>query len=270
MVAEGPDFNNQTCIYPGDFNGDGKTDALSHQVVGPFLDNTGTIILRLSNDSGFDVIDTGINLIYDEGPQAFQPIKNEIYVADYNGDGRSDFLMKESFQYLGGGLSVLDATKSGWSVYLSNGSGFILSDQYWEDIDSDAGRGENPPFVIGDFNGDGKTDLLMRYDTMLSPSTTYWDLYLSNGNSLEKIKSSTNGPTYKEIIHTGDFNADGKTDLLATWDKKEYGTPEYDGYRLYLSDGSDFILTDQGDFFSWDNSIHPADFNGDGVRSLFI
>jgi hypothetical protein len=63
---------------------------------------------------------------------------------------------------------------------------------------------------LGDFNGDGKTDILWR-DT--SGNVAIWEM---NGTSLLIGSSSFVGnvPASWSIVGTGDFNGDGKSDIL--------------------------------------------------------
>jgi RHS repeat-associated protein len=75
----------------------------------------------------------------------------------------------------------------------------------------------NNQSLLGDFNGDGKTDLLFvpdnRYATYPAPAV----LYLSTGTGFTSgitIPNSTDWYTYD--ISVGDWNGDGKSDLILT------------------------------------------------------
>ncbi|UZO75394.1 VCBS repeat-containing protein [Microcystis aeruginosa str. Chao 1910] len=70
----------------------------------------------------------------------------------------------------------------------------------------------NYRYETGDFNGDGKTDLIP-FDV-----NNYVHLWQSNGDGTFSIKSFTPGGGYGVGVNnyryeTGDFNGDGKTDL---------------------------------------------------------
>ena len=60
----------------------------------------------------------------------------------------------------------------------------------------------------GDFNGDGKTDILWR------SSTGDVSIWLMNGTQILSGPDLGNVPTTWTIAETGDFNGDGKSDIL--------------------------------------------------------
>ena len=60
----------------------------------------------------------------------------------------------------------------------------------------------------GDFNGDGKSDILWR-DT--SGTVAIW---LMNGFANVGSGGSRNGANHWSVAETGDFNGDGKSDIL--------------------------------------------------------
>ncbi|MCA2645731.1 MAG: cadherin domain-containing protein, partial [Microcystis sp. M069S2] len=91
-------------------------------------------------------------------------------------------------------------------------------------------------YETGDFNGDGKTDLI-HFDV-----NNYVHLWQSNGDGTFSIKSFTPGGGYEVGVNnyryeTGDFNGDGKTDLI---------------------------------HFDVNNYVHLWQSNGDGKSIIFI
>ena len=94
----------------------------------------------------------------------------------------------------------------------------------------------NYRYETGDFNGDGKTDLI-HFDV-----NNYVHLWQSNGDGTFSIKSFTPGGGYGVGVNnyryeTGDFNGDGKTDLI---------------------------------HFDVNNYVHLWQSNGDGKSIIFI
>src|SRR5207248_2031222 len=126
-------------------------------------------------------------LLLDNGDGTFAaPVPlpaSPILIADFNGDGRLDFV---------------SGTGSGfYEVFLNNGSGvFTVKERV---LNTNSAR------AAGDFNGDGKADLIE------SPFTGYFRVRLGKGDG-----TFTNLPDL--IAHDGDFvtadfDGDGKLDL---------------------------------------------------------
>jgi hypothetical protein len=94
---------------------------------------------------------------------------------------------------------------------------------YWDSvIDSPVYKGKA---FVGDFNGDGKTDLMMIYRDPNSPTVSiyHWNADPSGkltfagtggGGTHAYWDSVIDSPIYKGKAFVGDFNGDGKTDLM--------------------------------------------------------
>lgn len=113
---------------------------------------------------------------------------------DFNGDGRTDVLARKT----DGSLILYKGNGSGgWaSGYTKVGSG-------WNSL--------NPFFYAGDFNGDGKGDILAR-----RADGSLW-LYPTSGKgtwgSAKKVGSGWG--SFNAVFGPGDFSGDGKPDVLA-------------------------------------------------------
>ncbi|MET3950981.1 VCBS repeat-containing protein, partial [Arthrobacter sp. UYEF36] len=112
---------------------------------------------------------------------------------DFNGDGRSDLLARDSAGVL-------------W-FYPGNGTGAFLTRVK-------IGSGWNTMTSLtspGDLNGDGKADLLAR-----DSSGVLW-FYPGNGTGtlLTRVKIGSGWNTMTSLTSPGDLNDDGKADLLA-------------------------------------------------------
>lgn len=217
----------------GDFNQDGKTDFISYSP-----DNSTFIIYTNTTSDG---VLSFRSSTFNSG-HAFHDLR----AADYNGDGRTDLVgryvenKKNRVTYL-----IANGTSfTNHSDYISlNGTNFLVGDfdgdacdeilipesykmysfgqghvtlpqiNVWSD---ETGRiysmGDNcAPF---DFNGNGKTDIL------LTTSTHYYIFeYDNNTTSLlqKHMGSLTSIHTFYGLggIRYGDFNGDGKTDILS-------------------------------------------------------
>jgi hypothetical protein len=179
--------------FIGDFNGDGKTDWM-------MVENSNTWVFMSNGNGTFNTIMTANAL----GGANFGSPSGNLYLpisGDFDGDGRTDWaILSTAYIY----------------VYLSKGDGTFTK------VGPNTFGGPNwgtPPQslrqpIVGDFNGDGKTDWMM------VSGTTQW-VYLSNGDGTftEHELSPAFGtqnfqspPQSDFLAVTGDFNGDGKTD----------------------------------------------------------
>lgn len=192
----GNPLNSPTSVAISDFNGDGRADLvvanpseLSSQV-GQFGNNVS--ILLGNGDGSFQV---AVN--YKAGANPYF-----VTVADFNGDGKSDFAVV--------GANI--------SVFLGNGDGTFHSP-----VNYIVGIGART-IAVGDFNGDGKTDLATHIG-ITTPVGQINDICLLIGNGDGTFQSpppcwvpppnaSTSGPSAPSISALPwDFNGDGRTDL---------------------------------------------------------
>ncbi len=165
----------------GDFNGDGRSDILWRNDNGRLSQWLGTANGGLSDNFA------NVN--------AFVPVSwNVAEVADFNGDGRADVLWRNN----SGQLSQWLGTASG--ALTDNGA---LVNQFvpnaWKIQDA------------ADFNGDGFADVLWRND---NGQLSQWlgsasGRLIDNGAVVNQFV-----PNAWKIAGTGDFNGDGRADIL--------------------------------------------------------
>ena len=145
-----------------------------------------------------------------------------------------------------------DYTKHAQTAWLLNGVSYTgqtrflrVSDRAWQV------RG------VGDFNGDGKTDILWQNKA----AATYSISLLDGATSLGEIPLS--GAALGQLQGVGDFNGDGKTDLL--WRNSLTGAN-----TIELSSGSGFAQTISLPSVVGSNMSVEAvgDFNGDGKADI--
>ena len=231
-----------TNLFMGDFNGDGRTDFLRQEKGGYASDNWWMLETFISNGNGSF---TSRSAMHDG---AMNGDLTNLFIGDFNGDGKSDFLRQEKGGFASDAGRMLE-------TYLSNGDGTFR--QAW--VSQDANRnmhGDLTNLFMGDFNGDGRTDFL-RQEKGGYASDNWWMLetFISNGNGSFTSRSAMhdgamNGDLTKLFV--GDFDGNGRADFL----RQERGAFASDNGRMletYTSntDGS-FVKRWQSD----DGAMH--------------
>gem|GEM_PF-2131428 len=223
----------------GDFNGDGKTDLMK------LWSENGTMCADVH-------ISVGNNFVIQRWATQQGGIWDSMqwFVGDFNGDGKSDLAK------LWNDNGTMDA-----DVHLSTGSNFNI--QRW--ATQQGGIWTSMQWFVGDFNGDGKSDLAKLWNDNGAMDA---DVHLSTGSNfnIQRWASQQGGLWDSQKWMTGEFNGDGKTDLAKIWN--ENGTMDAD---VHLSTGSNFNIqrwaTQQGGI--WDSQQwYIGDFNGDAKTDL--
>ncbi|MDA3625656.1 FG-GAP-like repeat-containing protein [Saccharopolyspora sp. WRP15-2] len=212
----------------GDFNGDGISDVVTF--------NNGPVNVALSDGQKF-------------GPTQrwhdhFGLSNQKVAVGDVNGDGKDDI------------IAFSGRTYGDVFVALSTGTQFLPA-QKWHDRFA---LGTETP-AVGDFNGDGKADIVTFTDSgavyvPLSDGTRF----VQDGWKWHNRFSPTG-----EIPAVGDFNGDGKDDIV-TFLRGDTGY-----VYVSLSTGDSFVEDNDrwNDFFSIrDEWPGVGDFNGDGKADV--
>jgi hypothetical protein len=210
----------------GDFSGDGRSDILWRndngmvldwlgQANGGFADNAAA---SLNNPgTGWQVAATG----------------------DFNGDGRSDILWRNSNGMV---LDWLGQANGG----LADNAGASLSNPgtAWQVA------------ATGDFNGDGRSDILWRN---ASGVVVDW-LGQTNGSFADNGAASLSSPgTAWHVVASGDFNGDGRDDIL--WRNDNGALVDWLGQPNggFANNGATFMANPGS---SW-HVVGIGDFNGD-------
>jgi hypothetical protein len=218
----------------GDFNGDGRDDILWRNDSGRVTDwlgqaGSGGFVSNFANadaSAGLDwhVAGTG----------------------DFNGDGITDVLWRNDNGDMTDWLGQANgnfASNFGNAYYQLAGSWHVAG--------------------IGDFNGDGHEDILLRND---SGRVTDW-LGQANGTggfSGNFANADANAGLDWHIVGTGDFNGDGLSDVL--WRNDNGDVTDWLGQA-----GGGFASNFGNAFYQVDNSWRVAgtsDFNGDGITDI--
>jgi hypothetical protein len=179
----------------GDFNGDGRADILVTSVWGIGIltrsNSTLTSLLTKPNGSAF-------------GAWRYSSATDEVRLGDFDGDGDADILVKRDdgigvLTYSGGNLVSLAAATSGAWLGNWNFSG-----------------AENDVAEVGDLDGNGRTDIVVRSPTWIGALTL-------EGSALTSLAVKQHGTAFgawvfdsaaDAIIGVADLSGDGRDDLL--------------------------------------------------------
>ncbi len=210
-----------------DFNGDGRSDILWRNVDG-----------QLSNWLG-----TATGGFVQNNANAASVVPTSWQVAgtgDFNGDGRDDILWRNT----DGQLSNWLGTASG-GFLPNNANAAAVVPVAWQVVGT------------GDFNGDGRDDILWRNS---DGTVSDWLGTAAGGFTPNDANAARFVPTSWSVVGTGDFNGDGRDDIL--WRNSNGQISDWLGQA-----NGGFVLNDAIALTNVDTAWHvvgTGDFNGDG------
>jgi FG-GAP-like repeat/Protein of unknown function (DUF1573)/FG-GAP repeat len=271
-ISNAPQIQYGSSVLAGDFNHDGKLDiAFSGLWVmlgngngtfkNPFLSDTGStpmVVADINGDGEPDIVameNSGtIPVLLGNGDGSFMNVHsvaqatpagsaNAGVAADFNGDGKLDMAVAEQ-NYPNGQVSV----------ELGKGNG-LFGQPIVSALTSTA---TDPNLMLaGDFNGDGKADLVVE-----DSNNNGFQVLLGRGDGSFGTPVDTSLSYSILSLATGDFNNDGKSDLVVTTSSGN------SAMNIYLSNG-DGTFSPGMSYVVYPNSyISVADVNGDGNLDL--
>ena len=210
-----------------DFNGDGRSDIL-------WRSESGQLSNWLGQANGGFV---------NNDANAFTTVSTDWWIVgagDFNGDGRDDILWWNEQSQMSNWLGQANG-----GFVNNDANAFRTVAEGWDVVG------------IGDFNGDGRDDILWRSAT---GQLSNWLGQANGGFVNNDANAFSTVPLDWQVVGTGDFNGDGRDDIL--WRSQ---TGQLSNWLGTASGG--FINNDANAFATvptnW-TTVATGDFNGDG------
>ncbi len=218
----------------GDYDNDGKLDVL---VTG--LDSSNNRIAKVYRNTGSGFSDIGANLdgVYN----------SSVAWGDYDKDGKLDILLT--------GLDNSDKFVS--KIYRNTGSGF-------SDINANLTGVDNGSVAWGDYNNDGKLDILLTGFDRLGNRIA--KVYTNVGSGFADFNNANlTGVAYGSVAW-GDYNNDGKLDILLTGLDNQGDRIA----KVYRNTGFGFFDIGAKLDGVYQGSVAWGDYNNDGYLDILL
>lgn len=216
----------------GDFNGDGKDDLLWRN------DNGAVSDWLAKANGGFSANDAN----------ALTSVPTSWHVAstgDFNGDGRDDIVWRND----NGQVSDwLGQANGGFTSNDANALVQVPTD--WKIV------------ATGDFNNDGRDDILWR--NSVTGQVSNWLAQANGGFTPNDANALASVPANWHIVGTGDFNGDGRDDILWRSDSGQVSNWLGQANGGFVANDANALTTVTTDW----QVMGTGDYNGDGRSDI--
>src|SRR3989339_864793 len=257
----------------GDLNNDGKNDL----VVGAGSHNSyrGRVYI-FYQDGGLGDKANMADVIID-GENSSDRFGSHLAIGDLNANGKNDLIV-DAYYY--------NSSQGRVYIFYNDGAYPNTAGLADEIITGEAGIGYfGNSLVIGDFNSNGKIDLVIgAYGYNSSQGRAY--IFYNNGTGVyvdtaatadEIITGEDSADRFGFFLTVDDLNMDGKDDLIAgaylydiTSNEGRVYVYYNDGYYTATSTLADVIITGEGTDSSFGFSFSTGDLNSDGKTDLVV
>jgi hypothetical protein len=239
---------NVNSVAIGDLNGDGKLD-----LVAVNEGSNSVSVLRNTTLTGATTFTFSAHSDFTTGAGT-DP--RSVALGDFNGDGTLD-------------LAIANFLTANVSVFLNTtviGAG-VITPSFPEVVTPPAGI-DPPAVALGDFNGDGKLDLVVANETNPGVVSVLMNTTTPGGTPTFAPKVDFNIGAHVGGVAVGDFNGDGKPDLAVTIDN----SPGFVAVLLNTTapgaSTPTFAAPVEFAAGKGPRAIAIADFNGDGKPDI--
>jgi len=214
-----------------------------------YTDNNKTKYIKINkikffygSDMGFYIVERNISNVF----KYFTPKKKFIFNGDFDGDGSTDVILALNKLFnQADDVNNTNYYKITFTSLKKNSSSTISNINPFNLINA-------KQYYIIDFNGNGKQDILLVYDTKIKI------FELNNNNELILLHTSNLLNIENEFLF-GDFNGDGKTDIF-TYNKNTTNP----NTKIWISTGNSLIKKNVSVSYTQNNyKFIVGDFNGD-------